>query len=563
MKITKHITLPSDAASRTVGIISQKGWGKTYTGMKATELMLDAGNQVVALDPTGVWWGLKAAGTGPGFPVLVMGGDHGDIPLEPTSGELVANFVVESGQSVILDLSAFRSRAAQDRFVEALCERLYRAKSASANRTPLHLMLDEADSFAPQRPMPGQQAMLGAVEQIVLRGRSRGLGMTLISQRPARLNKNVLSQVDLLVIGRITGLHDAKSLGEWVSLYATPEQKQGMNTISSLANGEALFWSPEWLGIFERGKVLAKRTYDSSSTPVPGAKRAAPVLAAVDLDKLTAEIRATAEQAQANDPKALKAEIKRLQGEVAKGGAGEKELLQKYWDGYGRGAYETRQKFQNQLAEVAILLENIRGLSAASPSGSEPFIPEAPAKNPTLVATPGQLGGGFVIPPKSKDKPVPDGNGALSATELRILTALYWLKDEDVNPFKVGFYADYSAKGGAFNAAMTALRRKGLVDGWRITADGVASLPATIEPKPTGEKLRDWIRPKIDNTANNILDVLLNHWGRPVSIEDIGTLTGYSTKGGAFNGACTQLRKLELATGGTREGMQCNPVFLP
>ncbi len=316
MKIAEHITLPLEAVSRTMGIIGQKGSGKTYTAMKVAEGMLTASAQITCLDPTGVWWGLKAEGSGPGFPIFVMGGSHGDIPLAPTAGALVADFIVTSGQSVVLDLSEFNSNAEQARFVTDFAERLFRAKSSA--RTPLHLLLDEADTFAPQRPLPGEQRMLGALEAIVRRGRSRGLGMTMISQRPAVLNKNVLSQCDLLIAGRVTGPHDNKALGEWTALHGAKEQQVTfLSELASLPTGTAFFWSPAWLGIFKRAKILKRTTFDSSKTPEPGMKVAVPKVAKVDIAKLSAQILATAEEAKSNDPKELKAELAKLRAELA------------------------------------------------------------------------------------------------------------------------------------------------------------------------------------------------------------------------------------------------------
>jgi DNA helicase HerA-like ATPase len=110
--------------------------------------------------------------------------------------------VVDHGGSFVIDMSMFESNAAQDRFAADFAERLYRAKAS--NRHPLHLMVDKADSFAPQKPQPGQQRMLGAFEAIVRRGRIRGLGATLISQRAAVINKNVLTQTECLIALQVT-----------------------------------------------------------------------------------------------------------------------------------------------------------------------------------------------------------------------------------------------------------------------------------------------------------------------------------------------------------------------
>lgn len=50
MKLTSTITLPPDTACRTLAVIAQKGSGKTYTGMKITELLWAAGSQIAAID---------------------------------------------------------------------------------------------------------------------------------------------------------------------------------------------------------------------------------------------------------------------------------------------------------------------------------------------------------------------------------------------------------------------------------------------------------------------------------------------------------------------------------
>lgn len=38
-----------------------------------------------------------------GLPMVIMGGEHGDVPLEVGAGELIADVVVEEGLSVVLD----------------------------------------------------------------------------------------------------------------------------------------------------------------------------------------------------------------------------------------------------------------------------------------------------------------------------------------------------------------------------------------------------------------------------------------------------------------------------
>jgi hypothetical protein len=165
LKIGRGLQLPEDAVTQTFAILAKRGVGKTYTASVMTEELLKAHLPVVAIDPIGVWWGLRhsADGKSEGLPIVVFGGDHGDAPLEKGAGEVLADLVVDERFSCVLDLSSFR-KGEQIRFMTDFAERLYRR-----NREPLHLMLDEADSFAPQKTMRGEGAerLLGAIEDLV------------------------------------------------------------------------------------------------------------------------------------------------------------------------------------------------------------------------------------------------------------------------------------------------------------------------------------------------------------------------------------------------------------
>jgi hypothetical protein len=316
LHIAENLSLPLDAVTQTFAILAKRGVGKTYTASVMTEEMLKASLQVVVIDPVGVWWGLRAGADkkSEGLEIIVMGGPHADVPLEPTAGEVTADFVVDSGRSVLLDLSGFR-KGDMIRFMTAFAETLYRK-----NRAPLHLMVDEADAFAPQKTMHGEGAerLLGAMEDIVRRGRARGLGVTLVTQRAAVLNKNVLTQIEVLVALRTIAPQDREAIDAWIHVHGTPKQREKlMESLPSLPIGTAWFWSPGWLDLFRQVKVRKRETFDSSATPKVGQKLDAPKkLKPVDLEALREKMAATIEQAKANDPRELREQIGELQRQV-------------------------------------------------------------------------------------------------------------------------------------------------------------------------------------------------------------------------------------------------------
>jgi len=318
LQISKDFSLPLDAVTQTFAILAKRRVGKTYLASVMAEEFVAANLPFAALDPTGAWWGLGSGKDGKaegGLSVYVIGGAHG-IPLEPTAGKIIAEQIATYPSFYIIDVSQFDSNAAQDRFAMDFAERLYRIKEK--HREPLHLFIDEADAFVPQRPMPGQQRMLGAFEALVRRGGLRGIGVTLISQRPAVVNKNVLEQTECIIALQTTGPNDQDAIDNWVKRNGTPQERETlMSSLASLQKGEAWIYSPAWLEVFKRVHIRERRTFNSSATPKVGEKQTInPAMVEVDLNRLSEQIRATIEKAKESDPEALKRRIRELERQI-------------------------------------------------------------------------------------------------------------------------------------------------------------------------------------------------------------------------------------------------------
>src|SRR5258706_13744285 len=149
LHVATDLQLPDEAVTQTFAILAKRGVGKTYTASVMVEEMLKHQLHVAVVDPIGVWWGLRSSADGKraGLPMVIAGGEHADVPIEPTSGELLAEMIVEKRVSMVIDLSLFR-KGEQHRFMAHLAETLYRR-----NRPGVHLVLDETDEFPPQRPI--------------------------------------------------------------------------------------------------------------------------------------------------------------------------------------------------------------------------------------------------------------------------------------------------------------------------------------------------------------------------------------------------------------------------
>ncbi len=356
LRLAPGAALPLEAVTETFAILGRRGSGKTYTASVLTEEMLAAGLNVAVLDPLDVWWGLRSSADGllDGFPVVVFGGSHADVPLEAAAGRLLADVIIEDRISAILSVRHL-SKTEQRRFVGDFAERIYERKGHEKHREPLHLVIDEADAFVPQRLQPGGEHAYGAIDTLVRRGRSSGVGTTLISQRAAVIAKDVLTQTEVLVCHQTTGPQDRRALEAWVEANDDEGRLvEFMDSLASLKRGEAWLWSPSWLKVFKRVQVRSRRTFDSSSTPTVGQKRSGPkARAAIDLEALGVRVKALIEQAKADDPKALRARIAEL--EKQKGAAAVTVTVPMF----DREAFEN---LSREIADgIALALNNSRG----------------------------------------------------------------------------------------------------------------------------------------------------------------------------------------------------------
>lgn len=308
LKVAADLALPIDAATQTFAFIARKGAGKTYTAGKLVELLLEAHVQVVVLDTVGNWYGLRlgADGKSAGFAVPVLGGLRGDIPLDPASGALIADTAVDTGQSMVLDVSQW-SKADRQRFAAAFGERLWLKKKGEHHPTPLHLVIEESQLIVPQDVRGDTARMVGVYEEIIRLGRNYGIGVSMITQRPQSVNKEVLNQTECLFVGQINGAQERDALKKWVT-----HQGADVNLVDELPGlkvGTFYCWSPQWLGILQKVQVLAKRTFDGSATPKVGDRTVRRELKPLDLTELEQRMAATIEKAKADDPKALRAQL--------------------------------------------------------------------------------------------------------------------------------------------------------------------------------------------------------------------------------------------------------------
>lgn len=526
--------IPLAALDDRLGFVGTAGSGKTYNAGAGVERLLAAGGRVIIPDPLGVWWGLglNSDGRSPApwrekGRLVIFGGEHGDLPLNEHAGALIGETVAKMAESAILDLSGFGTKAAEIRFMLAFLTALYR----HASREPVHLVFDEADMWAPQQERDKGESpkLLGMMETVVRRGRIRGFIPWLISQRPAVLNKNVLSQVDGLVAFKLTSSQDRAALGAWIEGQADREQgKAILGSLPTLPIGTGVVWLPN-RNVLATSAFPPKLTFDSSRTPKRGERVERKELKPLDLDKLKSKLASIEEEAKANDPRALKAEVARLTRELA-AAAKQAPATAPSWP----DQRNLVQQLTDELSETSAALERLTAsaselqrrqkLAAAALGGESVSIPTVvpPQRRPAAV------------PPSVERRPVParepgpsEGNGKLPPGERAVLIAAvqYGGVDRDQLSVLTGY------KRSSRDAYIARLRDKGLVEvaGQTVNPSSAAAdaLGTDYEPLPTGDELQKYWVQRLPPGEVAILNALIESYPNPVARNELDDRTGY------------------------------------
>ena len=211
-------------------VISQTGAGKSWTIGVMCEKLCRNNIGFCIIDTEGEYFSLKEK-----FQVLWVGKDPScDVNVERVEFGELASTVLRENVPMIFDVSdVIDQRAA----VAAICGALYETETKL--RVPYLLIVEEADKFAPQR-----DGVLKEIDEISRRGRKRGLGLLVATQRPAFLNKNVLSQCDNQLIGKLTTEADLSA----VSLFFASRAE--LRSIPKLKPGE----------FFALGNIVERKT---------------------------------------------------------------------------------------------------------------------------------------------------------------------------------------------------------------------------------------------------------------------------------------------------------------
>ncbi|MDD5182033.1 MAG: DUF87 domain-containing protein [Candidatus Nanoarchaeia archaeon] len=179
-------------------IIGQSGSGKSYAVAVLCEELAKKNIGFCIIDTEGEYFSLKEK-----YPVLWVGSDpDADVDIANIDYKTFAHKIIEKGFPTIFDISEVNN---PEEAVKSLLRELYTVETK--DKKPFLVIIEEIDKFAPQKGK-----VLYEVEEISRRGRKRGLGLLVATQRPALVNKNILSQCANQIIGKLTIMNDLESV---------------------------------------------------------------------------------------------------------------------------------------------------------------------------------------------------------------------------------------------------------------------------------------------------------------------------------------------------------------
>jgi len=560
----RALILPDDAVTQGFAILARRRSGKSTLAGVMEETFCARGDPWTCIDPVSAHWGIKyrdrhgQPGAASGYDVLVVGGPYGDValPVGPEAGAALAQIIVETDISCIIDLGEEKAMRQRQLFVASFANELLHL-----NATPRHIFFEEAHEFVPQQlEFDGQKEARAAVSRLIRQGGGKGIGFTLISQRNAEVAKSVLEQIDNLFAMRMFGPNDLKAVEGWLHHnVADKEQRTAiLQTLPSLQPGDAWLCSPDWMHDVTRLRVRERMTYHAGRTPKRGERASAPK--PVELPQVIERFQRAAQQRHlaVQQQRDLKAENARLQKELAAAvakraqpaatppappdasvidrrvaaavAARDREHVAAL-----RAASSYQDKLEPLVKDCAGSLEDIAQRMRTALNGAAP---RRGADRATVVTTPKPSRRELVAERPSPVRSNAPADTTLPAGALRMLRELASRHPLTWTQAQLGGLTAFSYKGGTFRTYRGLLKRLGYIEvsGREIAATeaGLAAAGEVPEAPTDHEAAMAMWSTKLPAGAYRMLQIVAAAVAEGVGQDELAEQSGFERAGGTF-----------------------------
>ncbi len=232
-------------------ITGKSGSGKSNSASVVCEKLLDEGYGILIVDIDGEYYGLKEE-----YEILHVGADNEcDLQVGVEHASKIAELALEGNVPIILDVSSFLDESKARELLTEVTKQLF-AKEKKLKQ-PFLMLVEEVHEYIPEGG--GVDECGRMLIKVGKRGRKHGLGIVGISQRPADVKKDFITQCDWLVWHRLTWNNDTKVVGRVLG-------EEYADYIEEMNDGEC-FLMTDWAESIQPVQFERKRTFDAGATP--------------------------------------------------------------------------------------------------------------------------------------------------------------------------------------------------------------------------------------------------------------------------------------------------------
>ncbi|WP_435346104.1 ATP-binding protein [Haloarchaeobius sp. HRN-SO-5] len=244
-------------------VTGKSGSGKSNTASVIAEELLAQGRALLVVDTDAEYYGLADR-----YEVLTVGsGAHCDLDAREVDPASLAELAVFENVPILLDVSGLDTGTETHDLLYDVLDALFAMEKEAKH--PFLVLVEEVHEFLPERG--GSDDLAEMLIRVAKRGRKRGLGICGLSQRPASVSKDFITQCDWLVWHRLTWDNDTKVVDRVAGSEAAED-------VQSLDDGEALVMA-DWEDSLRRVQFRRKDTTDAGSTPdLSGASATLPAI---------------------------------------------------------------------------------------------------------------------------------------------------------------------------------------------------------------------------------------------------------------------------------------------
>lgn len=530
------LCFPVEALNQHLVMLGKTGAGKSSALRHIVEYLLSQKKRVCIVDPKGDWWGLKSSADGKsaGFQVIAFGNfkepKATDVPIDAHSGKHVAELIATGNRPCIIGFRGWMPGEMTDFWID------FASTLFNSNEGELYVVIDEVHNFAPKGKVldPKAGKVLHWTNRLLSEGRGLGMVFLIASQRPQKVHNDTLTGCDTLVGMRVVHKSDRDAIAVWIDGCGDGQHgKEILGSIGSMQRGEAWVWSAEIGFGPERLKFPMFKTFDSFAPPQLQKKVSQSGWSEVDLTAVKEKLAAVIKEAEANDPKHLRAEVVRLRRELAVKPVGKvaPQAIENAVKAAVSGIEATHRRQIGQFqAVVDKLTDRLRFISAKAAEAADAPVPKVEASRSVYVTvhTPKPVERKIINPFERKTVSSSNGNGHLPTGEKAVLIAAASYQD-GLERDSLSVFTGY--KRSSRDAYIQRLREKGYIEqqGDRIIATpaGVSALGDGFEPLPQGEELQRYWLQKLPEGERRILEVLIAAYPNSVERDVLDEQTGY------------------------------------